>query len=881
MAPTQFPTLSSLLEKKVQPDPEAGLESAADACLMQSRPDEALSGYYQLEPSIPRIATKMAYCEWVAGRYEEARTRLFELEDDLEEDGIGLLSQLIVVDSDWRRRRADMEAIWPRLQAVIAADSIPLVAAVARSQGFWPNDGDDREQRRCDVERLLEHHPANQYIRLAVLLERQIEGADAAEQYALLKAWPNRSPAPRYLWQAAKVAAGAGQPAEAIEYLNQLEARERKSFDPSSNLLFQIELARCAVALEANAPDSMSGFDRLLGDASLDGENRVAAILAALEAACRVAPERVSELGGRYLEAREARGYGLSFATYDLSNDSMPVEGTGWDMSANTWPCGDVRPHLALLSIATSKRAGIFFRACHADSKIDEQIDSGVEAVNLPTAFWDGLAEILGDVTGFEEAFEGRILSLRTAIRAHRAEPNWAEIGRDWVASEWAARQVEYTTTHGDLTVDLACREAETVQSLARGVIAWLKDNPVPAPSGYDMVENVVDELRSKEVRNEYYQLMEVVSQGDDRPGVQFDLGLSAQWMKKDATARKAYLRTLANQPDNGAAIFNALLLCKTPTDAQFLEEIAGYVAKYAANDSKLKTEIDGALVDARKRCEDVLEGKRRLIRKELSRYPALSDSHFEPADISLRSAVALLALFRCANAEPGDDELPPFEGSAIPFAPVVSCQRVLFDLLGTGLVTVHPKTSTDAFAFKDGELIAWRFGSIRWRLSPSCELIVDRLRSMNGTIPDAWREEVQPLAFEIARGEVVEYLNFLADERGWPTPRDTEEVADLTRALVNELPVAQAFHMAYLGAMSASDYKQKYPVSAQQASDMLVKRAGQRLESVRAGRFPAREYERPWKVHRSALSLALWGTILDRGDDGFTRLIADLAGEF
>ncbi|WP_321964559.1 hypothetical protein [Paraburkholderia sp. J7] len=195
------------------------------------------------------------------------------------------------------------------------------------------------------------------------MLERQIEGPAAAGQYALLKAWPNRSPAPRYLWQAAKVAAGDGQPAEALEYLSQLEAHERKSFDPSRDLLFQIELARCAVALEANERDSMSGFDPLVRDASLEGENRVAAILAALEAACRVAPECVSELGGRYLEAGEARGYGLSFATYDLSNFSMPVEGTRWDMSATTWPCGDVRPHLAMLGIASSGRAGIFFRA--------------------------------------------------------------------------------------------------------------------------------------------------------------------------------------------------------------------------------------------------------------------------------------------------------------------------------------------------------------------------------------------------------------------------------------------------------------------------------------------------------------------------------------
>jgi hypothetical protein len=48
----------------------------------------------------------------------------------------------------------------------------------------------------------------------------------------------------------------------------------------------------------------------------------------------------------------------------------------------------------------------------------------------------------------------------------------------------------------------------------------------------------------------------------------------------------------------------------------------------------------------------------------------------------------------------------------------------------------------------------------------------------------------------------------------------------------------------------------------------------------VRSAKFPAKEYERPWKLPRSAVSFALWGTILDRGDDGFTRRIVDLMGE-
>jgi hypothetical protein len=323
MATTRFPTLSSLLERTVWPDPDEGLESAADACLVRNQYGEALSGYYQLDASIPRIVAKIAYCQWMEGDYDNARHLLFDLEDDLDEDGIGLLSELIVVDSNYKRQEADMEAIWPRLKDVIAADSVPLIAAVARSQGFWPDDGDDREQRLHDVERLLALHPANQFIRLAVLRERNIAGADASSLYALLNAWPNKSPAPRYLWEAAKVAARAGEPAEALDYLNQLEARERRSEQPSNGHLFHIGLARCAIALDANAPEAMSGFDRLVSDASSDSEHSVMASLAALEAACRVAPDRVSVLGERFLQVLEARSYGVSIGPWELLNETV------------------------------------------------------------------------------------------------------------------------------------------------------------------------------------------------------------------------------------------------------------------------------------------------------------------------------------------------------------------------------------------------------------------------------------------------------------------------------------------------------------------------------------------------------------------------------
>uniref|UniRef100_UPI0021C16BF4 hypothetical protein n=1 Tax=Burkholderia multivorans TaxID=87883 RepID=UPI0021C16BF4 len=380
-----------------------------------------------------------------------------------------------------------------------------------------------------------------------------------------------------------------------------------------------------------------------------------------------------------------------------------------------------------------------------------------------------------------------------------------------------------------------------------------------------------------RKLTQEFHQLMTIIADGDERPEVQFYLGLAAQRTKHQAAARSAYQRVLAQQPNHHSAIYNFLLLCTSTQDTPLLEQIEPLVSQYPEDEPEEKQELVDALAKARQRCEDKEAAKWRSIRLALEAYPALREHGVGPADISLRAAVALLALLRCANAEPGDIELPPFDGSDISFAPGPGGRRVLFDLLNTGLVTVHPNTSTAAFTFEEGAVCGWRLGSIRWSLSASCESLIERLRSLNGAIPDSWRRDVLPLALEIARGEIVEYLDFLAQERGWPEPRDTENVADLTRVLVNELPVAQAFHLAYLGAMSASDYKQKYPVSGQQAADMLVKRTGLRLESVRNGRFPAKAYDRPWKLPRSAVSFALWGTILDMGDSGFTHRIADL----
>jgi hypothetical protein len=877
MGTTRLYPLSFLLENAIQPDYQGGIEGDADACLASRQYELAASGYYQLDAADPRIASKVAYCEWMTGNGQAAFDRLMALGEELDIDGVGLLGELICTRYGDKQRSANMESIWPRLKAATSADSVPLVAAEARSQYMWPGDLENREQRRDDIERLLALHPNSQRIRLKALSELQSANASFDEQYALLHNWSNSNLIPRYQWEAACIAAEAGQFDEALNYLRQVEERERESAQPSRDLLLNVALARYDIAARSSNGSDLSRFDEILSDALLDWDDIARVVRAALAAACHTAQPGISALCDRLLTILETSPYGFAIDASALHNEPYPVSGDTWDDYAHTWSCGDLAVHEDVLLASSQGRANQFFRAAFTATRIDEKFNDEGANPSIPKEFWDDIAALLGEVEESDSEFGGKLLSLHTAVRAHRQRPNWATIGQCWITSELFCHASDAVDTHGWLTLKSATRAVTYARSFTSGVLKHLRDNAIRGPEVYDVAESLVSKLVDISV-SDAFRLLTVLAEGDNRPDVQFYLGLAAQRTDRAVEARAAYKSVLEQDSTYHSAIFNALLLCTTHADTPFLEYVAPFVDQYSDEDTAEKQELTQALASARQRCVDKNIAKREAIETELSKYPPLLTREIGPEDISLRAAVALMALFRCGNAEPGDDVILPFEGSALPFSPVISGRRILFDLLHTGLVAVHPKTSIDAFSVEDGAVRGWRLGRMTWALSRSCESLMDQLRSLNGFVPDSWRRDIQTLALEIARGEVCAYLNFLAQERGWPEPRDTEELADLARVLVNEVPVSQAFHLSYLGAMSASDYKQKYPVSAQQAADMLIRRTGQRLESVREGRFPARSFDRPWKLPRSAVSFALWGTILNMEDVGFSQRISDLA---
>ncbi|WP_368893502.1 hypothetical protein [Kluyvera ascorbata] len=876
----QHHTLSALLDKQAELIVHSDQESIADLHLKNGRYEEAIVGYAQLKNTTPQLMTKIAFCEWMQDRFEDARSRLMAPDAELDAEGIGLLGMLVTHDKNVDRSNADKPIIWARLKQVVTSTEVPILAALARSLSWWPEDYHSPAGRLNDLQHLLSLYPHEQRIRLAVLTCMQRCKTSLSEQYTLISTSNSPLRMPRLLWSAAEVAASVEKADEALEYLRQLEEIERSYESPEDEILWEITLARADIKRQTAPEESMSSFASILQSASLPAEFRVRMGRAALVAVCRSSPRHIPEFAEAFMEAIEARYDGFYIQALDLYDDVFPVSGSNWDNWGNAWSCGDLHPYQDVLTTLAKPRTQRFYRIAFVLLKLDgayEELQS--DEPDLPDGFWEELDGLLGNITGHELEFDGNLLSLYTSIRSQLQAPDWNSLGQGWLTSQWLAESKNVTLHYSELALQKASNHTSALKKFTSGVIHALNAHNIPSEEAYDLIKELVYLLPDHDIKRDFYQLMGRVSDEDTRDSVLFYIGLSSHVMKYHTKAKTAYLKAIEQNPHHYSSIFNLLLLCTKEADMPLVEQIKPIVLKFESDNESKKEDLEKALQRAARRCEDKNDAKRRIVIAELDNLPPLLEHPLPLSEIPLRAAVALLALFRCANAEPGDTDLPMLDECETDFGPRISNNALLFDLLKTGLAGVHPKTSLDAFVVDDekDEVRAWRFGRVRWRLSPACEYVMQSLRAINGDIPEEWKKSILPLAMEIARAEVAQYIGFLAQERGWPQPRSTEEVSDLTRELINELPVAETFHLAYLGAMSASDYKQKYPVSGQMAADMLVKRTGQRLESVRSGKFPSKAYDRPWKLPRSAISFALWGTLLDKGDSGFTNRISDL----
>lgn len=158
---------------------------------------------------------------------------------------------------------------------------------------------------------------------------------------------------------------------------------------------------------------------------------------------------------------------------------------------------------------------------------------------------------------------------------------------------------------------------------------------------------------------------MVIVANDDERSDAQFYLGLSSQNMKQKNEAVSAYQHVLTKNPEHHSALFNLLLLCTDHSDTPLLQQIEPYILNFSG-DAEQEEELSEAWISAQKRCEDKNVAKRHIITRYLSSFPPLLEDIVRPEDISLRSAVALMALYRCTHAEPHDTDLNSLDESSL-----------------------------------------------------------------------------------------------------------------------------------------------------------------------------------------------------------------------
>ncbi|MGH6754087.1 MAG: hypothetical protein ACREDP_18185, partial [Bradyrhizobium sp.] len=470
------------------------------------------------------------------------------------------------------------------------------------------------------------------------------------------------------------------------------------------------------------------------------------------------------------------------------------------------------------------------------------------------------------------------ILAALAAAHAVKKRPDWRSAGSAWTRYELerlGSGQLQAETEPMDADNPPS---AAAIEAYAKGMRQEFEKS---APSSHlsEIFASLRGVLVDKKMYRSFRALADLVASGSEDPDVIFDAALGAHWCQDRARALALYWAVLDRNPAHYSALFNLLLVYRSPKDAAETERVARMVDALPAEDSERRSKLLEVLDEGRKACRDPDEVAKVAVQAELRQYPALISTLAKAAKIPLQDAVILTTLVGICDPAEGELVLEPFGQSKLLFSPTMEHRRGLFRLLQSGLIAVADDTPLTAFSIKDDRVRAYYFDRMWWRISPATVSLVQSIQEVaaKSVWPQAWCEAVRPLAESIAEEECVQYLMHVAEDRGWPSPDDDAKIHALAKSLVQHVSVSEAFYLIYLGAMAASDHRQRHPVNNQQASNVIVLRASQRLERWQGEPWTLKRYSRSKEVPRSEISRVLHDVFLRVGERAFAERVGQL----
>lgn len=470
------------------------------------------------------------------------------------------------------------------------------------------------------------------------------------------------------------------------------------------------------------------------------------------------------------------------------------------------------------------------------------------------------------------------ILAALATAYAIKKRPNWQLAGSTW------ARYELFRLSTGSLDSGIEPLDADTlpsegaIEAYAKGMRQVLKE-AAPSPHLSEIFSSLREVLSKTKMYRAFRDLADLVAKGSEESEVIFDAALGSHWCKDHDRAIALYWDVLFRDSTHYSTLHNLLLLYRAPKYAGDVERAAKLVEAFPADDPEVHGKLLQLLADAREACRDPNEVARGAVQAELRQYPALIKELPKAAKVPLQDAVMLMALMRICDPADGSLVLQPFGQSGQLFSPTTVHRRGFFRLMQSGLIEIASDTPLTAFDVKDGRVRGYHFDRMWWRISPATISLILSIQELAGKSvwPRPWCEAARVLAVSIAEEECVQYLMHVAEDRGWPGPDDDAKVHALAKSLVQSVSVSQAFYLIYLGAMAASDHKQRYPVNNQQASNVIVLRAGQRLDTWMQEGRQLKSYSRNKHVPRSVIAQVFHDEFLGVGERAFNERVDGL----
>lgn len=840
--------------------------SAADSFLRERRFEEALAAYGVSGPP-----EKLGWCLGHLERWEDARLQLEPVAASLSSAGLAMLG--LARAGGWNRRyqltTEHRPLVLEALRGALERERPPSAFAYTAFLEFAIGLLD-----RSDVGRAaaaaVEHYPADGYFwqRLA-----QFGAAEAVPEkvYGGLRQCLRDTSSHEYRWDCANWALRAKRPMDALELLTSFPDQD---FADTRQIII---VARAEAAAAAGDVESAVAQLRALWDDPelMDREIRAGASRALVNVALNGGNEPEARRAlGRFLDLVERPGP-LGLAEL-IEGSPMPIRFADGSMGGSFGGrnLGGLREQILAAADEDQRARLVCVFAEWIRERAEDEHRDGVPSYSRE--------EFVAQVLEVDPRMFGGLYDGIYAVAAALAQPPaWRDAGAAWGAYVVERlREGEEIQIYSEPLSLVEKPGAAAVREFAEAMIAGLEADAPP-----EATEVPWEVLRGLLLEQKDYPLFRRVAKACaacGSPAALFDAGLGAHYVGANAEAEDFYWKVLEQSPTHFSALMNVLMLLDGRKGAERVERVAGLIEKLKSDDSNDRKRLLDELARARARCADPIVAQRAAVRAELARHPGLKPALPTAADLPLRDAVTLLTLVRACGGEYGQQVLEPFESQGeAPFSPTADLRQGLFGLLRAGVIAIdEDETRLEAFRLDEGRVTSYFFQRVAWRTSSATWALIDAIRTTAGRDwwPRAWSEGARDLARELAEGECVQYLWNCAQQRSWPLPDDNEKVRALAGDLIQHASVSEAFYLIYLGAMAASDHLAKYPVNAQQASNVMVLRASQRLDRAKAeSSWTLKKYSRTKDVPRSLFSIVLHDEFLRVGEHAFTERIRSL----